>query len=524
MRRALGLAACALSAVGLRVGSAQDSLTPAAPIIDSIAIISRNVFDPEEAQASFLFRLMNGYHIRTQHYVLRQEFLFRQGEPYDSAKAAETERNLRALGLFREVIVDTVTVDGRLVLRVNAADAWTTTVQMEAKSTGGDFEWGLGLKEKNLIGTATLGRVKFRDKVDRKELTVEGEQNRLFTTQVAAHVRYDFLSDGDKGGWTIGDPFRSFADPFSLELPGAQALRRELQFRDGRLDQEYWHRLFRQNLRIAYAPIADERRYLRVGLEGFVKRDEYILLADTANAVPDTVRAAVSVFAEFAKARFKVTRYYLAFRRAVDVDLSTRVRLGLWAAPTLFGYDRNGVGPALQFQVGAPFGPHFAKFRVAANALFNSAGLDSGQVHVNFDLVLQAIPKSATVIHVEAGVQDGAPPGGEIDLGLGEGPRAFKAHAFTGTRSLWGTIEQRFFVVDEFLNLFGLGFAGYFDYGGAWYPDQPVRMGGDVGFGLRLSSVRAGEATVGRLDLSYRFGDGFDGSRWVFSFGRVLEF
>ncbi len=116
------------------------------------------------------------------------------------------------------------------------------------------------------------------------------------------------------------------------------------------------------------------------------------------------------------------------------------------------------------------------------------------------------------------------PPSREFDLGLGVGPRAFGAHAFTGNRSVWGTFEQRFFVVDEFMNLFGIGFAGFLDYGGAWFDNQSPRLGGDVGFGLRLSSTRAGDVTVGRLDLSYRFGDGVDGDRWIFSFGRNVPF
>ncbi len=146
---------------------------------------------------------------------------------------AETERNLRALGLFRDVGIDTIRVDGRLVVRVNTADAWTTTVQAEAKSTGGQLEWGLGLKEKNLLGTATLGRAKFRNKVDREEVTLEASQNRLFGTRIRVHSRFDLLSDGDNGDWTFGVPFRAFADRQSWELHGGFAQRRELQFRDG---------------------------------------------------------------------------------------------------------------------------------------------------------------------------------------------------------------------------------------------------------------------------------------------------
>lgn len=526
MRGRAGLAVLTATLVlpaGAAFGQA-DGTRPAVPVIDSVALISRNVFDPDEAAKSFLFRLMNAYHIRTQPFVVRQELLFGEGQPWDSAAAAETARNLRALGLFRAVRVDTTRVAGRLVARVNTADAWTTTVQMEAQSTGGQLEWGLGLKEKNLLGTGTLGRVKFRHKVDRNELTVEGSQNRLLGTRARVHLRYDFLSDGNQGVWTFGVPFRAFAERQAVEFPGALAMRRELQFRDGQVFREFWRRMVRQNVSAAYAPAANELGFVRVGFLGQLKRDEYLAIADTALAVPDTVRAAMGGFVEYARARFKVTRYYLAFRRDVDVDLSTRLRVETWLAPAAFGYDRTGIGPRVAFQAALPFGPNFARVQIEANGLFTGAGLDSGQVHATLDLVSQLIPRSATVLHVEAGAQEGVAPGREIDLGLGVGPRAFAAHAFAGTRSVWGTIEQRFFVVDAFLDLFGIGFAAFLDYGGAWFPDQGPRAGGDAGVGLRLSSTRAGDVTVGRLDLSYRFGEGFVGNRWVVSFGRAVGF
>jgi outer membrane protein assembly factor BamA len=127
-------------------------------------------------------------------------------------------------------------------------------------------------------------------------------------------------------------------------------------------------------------------------------------------------------------------------------------------------------------------------------------------------------------------MRQGMPPGSEIDLGHGLGPRAFDSHAFTGTRSAWGTLEHRWFAVDEVLHLLGVGFAGFLDFGGAWYPDEPARAGGNVGVGLRLGATRATGANVGRLDLSYRFGDewsladGASGHRWVLSLGRAFAF
>jgi hypothetical protein len=70
----------------------------------------------------------------------------------------------------------------------------------------------------------------------------------------------------------------------------------------------------------------------------------------------------------------------------------------------------------------------------------------------------------------------------------------------------------------------GVGFAGFVDYGGAWYDDEPARSGGDVGLGLRLGATRATGANVGRFDLAYRLGEGWSGNRWVFILGRSYTF
>jgi hypothetical protein len=129
------------------------------------------------------------------------------------------------------------------------------------------------------------------------------------------------------------------------------------------------------------------------------------------------------------------------------------------------------------------------------------------------------------VLHVQAGARKRPPPGAEFDLGHGLGPRGFQPHAFTGDRTIWGTLEHRVFAVDEFFGLLGVGFAAFFDYGGAWYDGQAMRFGGDVGVGLRLGATRATGTNVGRLDLAYRFGAGFGGGRrWVLSFGRSYPF
>ena len=285
-------------------------------------------------------------------------------------------------------------------------------------------------------------------------------------------------------------------------------------------------RSFRGALIAATALHAEPSGFLRVGLWGMFRNEEFVRLADTLLVVPDTISGAVAAYMDWRKARFAVVTHVNGFAQQEDIDLSTGIKFGTWVAPSAFGYARTGVGPFYTISTGVPLGGGFARFFSEGHGLFSSTGLDSGQVSASATLAVRSLPRQSTVFFLYAGAQRSPEPGSEFDLGHGVGPRAFGAHAFTGTRTVWGTFEQRAWLVDELFNLMGLGLAAFLDYGGAWYPGDPVRRGGDIGLGLRIGATRATGANLGRFDLAYRFGDGIAAgrSRWVFSFGRAFSY
>ncbi len=504
---------------------AQEAKTPG-PIIDSIVVVTANVFAPEEARGNLLFRMANAVHVTTRPYVVWEELLFAVGQPYDSAEVEESMRNLRSRGLFRDVTVDTTHVGDRVRVTVRAFDGWTTELQGTISQTAGTFTWAAGILERNLLGTGARAGVSYRKEPDRTAVSVLGGMDRVRGTRLAADLLIDNLSDGIRRDWLFGLPFRAFDDRVGFGLLGGANDERILRFRDGSLVDTFRRRLFLQRAQMAYAPIASSSQYLRVGIAGQVKREEYRLAADSLLAIPDTVTGAVGVFANFVTARFKVVTHYNGFQRDVDVDLSTRLSLSAWLAPGPWGYGRTGIGPRLFVQVGAPFGDNWVVVQAGANALFSRSlsEPDSGRVWAGITAVSKPTRKQALVLHVEGGAQKGVAPGREFDLGNGIGPRVFEAHAFTGTRAIWGSLEHRAFVIDEIGSLLALGFAAFVDYGGAWFPDQGARFGGDVGAGIRFGATRSTGPNIGRLDLAYRFGDGVADDRWVVTFGRGFMF
>jgi hypothetical protein len=493
-------------------------------VIDSVAVETFDIFLPDEVEGNVLAAIMNALHVKTRPSVVRKELLFRKGDVLDSRRLEETERNLRRRGLFRRVVIDTVRVDGKLVARVFTSDGWTTNVDFGLSFTGSTLTWRAGAIEQNVLGTGHALGVVYRDEVDRHALRLLTQINRPFGTRAVLAGYYDDLSDGRAGAWTAGVPFLALEHRVGVELPGEAASRRIIQWRDGDTLAVTWRRAFVQRAALGWAPSASPGGYLRLGLLGQIRQEQFVRVADTALAIADSVSAAFGVYADFFRPRYLEVTHYNGFAREEDVDIGVRGTLQVWAAPRAFGYREGGVAPLLEVQAGVGVPRVFARLRARAHGMLTASGVDSGLVWGGLTVASRVIRKQATVLHVEAGAQRNPSPGAEFDIGHGIGPRGFSPHAFTGTRTAWGVLEHRVFLADALLDVVGLGVAGFLDYGGAWYPDQSPRVGGNVGLGLRVGGATSTGPNVGRLDFAYRFGDGWSGKRWVVSFGQAYEF
>jgi len=499
--------------------------------VDTVIVENESVFD--HTDSVWYARVANLLHIRTRPWLVRRTLLVRSGEPYDSAKVAESERNLRTLGVFRQVVLDTLRLDdGRFALRAATADGWSTKPNVGFSFGGGDGSWSVGLLEENFLGTATLAAVSYISTPDRRGLDLTYENPHLFGRGAPLELLYRALSDGDLGAWQLGVPFMWTGARRSLETDGVAADRTLLVYRDsaglgGVLDQAYRQELLRFALRGGVALQATSRDYARLwfGLEW--RREDYA--PEPAGPLPYSTFVTAGLGVELGHVRFRVMQHFNSYGRGEDVDLSQILRLGVWAAPRAWGYpgDRAGVAPELRAQLASRWRQGFARLQLLARAVYvpTAGAVDSGRVRGNLTVVSGGLPRQTWIAFVEGGVARRPAPNGEFDLWLeGRGPRGFPAHAFTGTRMAWGTIENRILVIDDLWGLMGLGLAPFVDWGGAWYEDEPSRFGVTTGVSLRLGSTRSARGSAGELALGYRFGEGFSGGGWALAIRRGFEF
>lgn len=530
LRHLLPLAALLLP-FGLSAQSSADSLSlpdsasPVDPalVIRRIQLQRRDIFDPHER--SWFARMANRLHFVTRVPVVRREVLLDPGEPYDSALVAESERNLRALGIFRRVQIDSVRTDSGLVLRVLTKDGWSTQADWRFRSTGGEVAFTIGLVENNLLGTASTAAVRYRKDPDRSSVALSFRRRRLFFGAVGLAAQYENRSDGRLTALAIEQPFFAQTSQRAFRFEAEDRDQRVLRFRDGMdLARDTLTRRFSLvRGSVAWASRAATSGYLRLGLAAQVRRDDTVRVG-SSQPFPRTVTGSVGPYLAWNRARFLVTRGYAGFAREEDVDLGLTVRMGLQIAPKLFGYERDGLAPEVSGRIGARLPGGFAHLDAVLNGLYTSAGLDSGSVQLGGTIVLQPTHRHVAVLHMEGGWLKNPVPGEEFDLGLGSGPRAFGSHAFTGDRSIFATAEYRYTVADNLAGLVGIGVAGFVDYGGAWYSGSPRRTGWDAGVGLRVGASRSSDTPALRFDLARRFATDVEPAGWVLTVGKGFAF
>src|SRR6266513_2100030 len=226
------------------------AVCPSAPLtaqtIDTIIVVRHNVYDRKRDAPKVVASVGNALHITTLGWVVRHALLIKRGDTYDSAKVAESERALRALTIFRAVSIDTERVDGgRLALRVETDDAWSTIPDFDYSSVAGDVLWAVAFTEGNLLGSGTALTGRYEKTPDRHSVSVGYGSTGLLGRRTALAAQYKAISDGDSGSWSLGVPFYETVAPRSLVTYGAAGKERVLRFRDDTLADSMQHRLLR---------------------------------------------------------------------------------------------------------------------------------------------------------------------------------------------------------------------------------------------------------------------------------------
>lgn len=186
--------------------------------VKDVFLDRREVFDSTFHEGDWFFAagLANALHAKTKEFVINDELLFASGEETTVSLLEETERNLRATGLFSRVRIrlDSADEDSYNVT-ILTQDKWSTRPALLFGSSNGSERYGFRLEELNLagLGVQMLAEGLFRHE---NEIGWQGafelNYKRILRSELGLYLKLTSNKYKTEQDLTLEDRYLSLAD------------------------------------------------------------------------------------------------------------------------------------------------------------------------------------------------------------------------------------------------------------------------------------------------------------------------
>ena len=497
--------------------------------IGRITIDRRPVFDTPPGDTSLSARLgaiANPLHVRTREHVIREELLFREGEACRDEALAQSERNLRARGLFQTVAITAARREGDLAdVHVAAQDAWTLRLSGELARIGDVLVWELGLSDTNVAGEGFGTGLRYRQDIDANVSSAWVQHDRLFGTRERLSLSVDNRSDGEAWAAGLARPFFAIDSRWSHEL-SASRLRDHWRLYDaGEMTDEFARDAAGVTLRVArrVGPVQQDRAW-RVGGGYRYTAAEFATLgpagaAPAGGEMPPSHRfGGPFASVQFLEHRFVKRTGLIVPSRDLDLNLGWQINASGWVSIRSASLDTESralVGASVSR--GWTAGPR-SVVTATAGVNVRTGGADPADADATGALRAWW---AHSAVHVTAVALDARSlvnpePGYRLYLGGSTGLAGYREFTAYATRTATLQVEERRYFPWKPAGLvqFGLAaFAGAGALGGRVSPSLGGRFLADAGFGLRIALLKSPANTAARLDLAFPLTTPVDGSR-----------
>jgi len=536
MRRAASSAAPLLVLLVASAGRAAEP--PAAStgsVVAAVRVERGNVFDPKvPGEDWWPFRVADKIHVVTREQVVRDELLFGPGERWDSLRALESERNLRALYPFRRAeITQVANPDGTVDALVRTQDSWSLNPRVSVGTSGGQSSVSYGVEENNLLGwgkSVSFSHTQGNTTAGYQRSDTYGYGDpRFLGTRLGLGTSYSRTQDGRSGGVSLGRPFYSLATPAAVSASWSVSNAVGTELQDASEYSRYFER--RRVVDAEYGVRLNDDRWFvqRVAAGWYEDKADFAATSVPPGTVPGTLPAdrhlsGPTIAYSWIQPDYVKETYIDRMERVEDFNLGNelRVRTGYMARGT--GSDQDRWVFNASDRQGVRLGEErYGLVAVGVSGrLFNNRW-ENGLLTAsgNFYWKNYAWSRGRTLVaHVEAVQGRRLDLENQVILGGSSGLRGYKNDSFVGGRAILANVEDRFFFGGEWFHLLRFGGAIFAESGSA-VPEgsgfSATRFRSDVGAGLRASSTRSTSGSVVRFDVAYALNGGPGGSRVVIS-------
>ncbi len=493
--------------------------------IGTITVERLDIFEPDAAGVTGLVeRSANALHPQTWERVIRRYLLFRPGDACADEALAQTERNLRATGIFQKVeVLSSPGPGGTVDVHVRARDAWTLRVNGDYRRVGGVSAWEAGLTDLSVAGSGIGIGIGHRSQFEADVTTAWFDDRRFLGSHERLSLRTDRRSDGRANAASLVRPFDSLASRWGHEVSFAETRDRLRLYENGIVTDEYDRRAEDgvAGVAVRIAQVSASSVWRLAGGFRFTAR-EYGTLepeASVAAEPPPSHRwAGPYLNLHFVEHRFiKRTGIFVPGRDA-DFNLGTEFTVSSFVSGRIVALDstpRAAVGGGASH--GWLLGQHgLLTGSAAAGGQFGGSEPARGNAGGVLRAWWQLSPTRIRAFLVEANALVNPDSGSRYYLGGSPGLRGYRQYALTGTRSVLAIAEERKYFDWTLLRTFQFGVAGFAEAGAVGgVPGRPgtTLAVANVGAGLRIAQLRAAVDTAIRIDVAFPLVAAPDGTR-----------
>jgi hypothetical protein len=498
-----------------------------------ILVENNNIFDPTNPSENHApFTWANKLHVVTRERFIRNDLLFREGDPYDEETVRESERLLRSRSIFRYVtLTPQVPVDGRVDVRVVTWDVWTTSIEASYGLAGGKTTYDLGVLENNFLGRGISVGAFVRQDIDRIIRGGSVFDPKLFGTRWEGLAGYGRDEKGTEWEAQLNRPYFSNRVPFSIETRVHVKQDEDRLFDNGEEVAHFRHDSADFRGEYSQSLSTSATAFHRVSVAYEVSDDEY---RDFVAAVPleapenKKIRAGL-LGTEIGVHRFLKERGVFTFDRDEDLDLGFTGRAEAGPSLESWGATRDSlIGRLFLDQGWAIFRRQLLFARASVTGRLEDGVVQNSVLRLRGQYItLDWCPRNALIFRSELDLGHNLDVDRQFLLGGENGLRGYSVRQFSGDKKILFQLENRTFWLADVLNLINVGWAAFVDSGGVWKPGEQINFTGfhsDIGAGIRFAFTRSVDPSIIRMDLAYALDDNNRRSRLVVNIGGDFQF
>ncbi|MFT7491090.1 MAG: hypothetical protein ACI80S_000672 [Pseudohongiellaceae bacterium] len=481
-------------------------------VISKINIYIHPIFDESSnKENNALFRLANRLHIDTDSRVISNDLLFAEGDRLSHQKLLESERILRSRRYLNNVKVSNKELaDGSTEVDIDVNEVWTLFPTLSYSRSGGNTEYSFGVKDSNFLGSGRSINLFREQNADRTGDSFEFQDTNTGWYQTNASLTYTNNDDGSKQKFALIKPFFSLSTNTAGGFSYEKFDRAESVYNEGdKIDRysflsEHQHIFYGNKFNVSNT--VDVHRW-KIGFSKQMDTFKRLAKAPNIIALPTNRDFNISWF-EYQYIRNDFVKSYNVqqINRVEDINfgLQTTVRIG-HVNSTIKTYD-NSLELGFKLDRGYRLKDRHLLFtNLSISGFHKDDVISNGLAKVQIQYHWYNFSRGQLFIDLEGARGQHLFADQYLYLGGNNGLRGYPDFYQEGDRRYLFSLEQRFYGQKEWLSLFYLGYAFFYDQGRAWgnslvtqAEDEELR---DVGFGLRFSGTRVGGQNQGNSNV-----------------------